>query len=97
MKFILPALLLFSACGIGLRDLNEQDSGVLGDTGSVGADTGVGNIDDSLEPLGSTDVTGLVEFTMLQVACPSCFGVNSDLHLSAQAAFHTPTSGSWIG
>ncbi len=41
-------------------------------------------------------VAGLVEFSLLQIACPSCFGMTTDLDVTADAAFHDPVSGSWV-
>lgn len=41
-------------------------------------------------------VAGLVEFSLLQIACPDCFGLTSDLEVSADAAFHQPVAGSWV-
>lgn len=94
----IPGLILaLSGCGIGLRDLTVDDTGVradTGDTGLVTADTATDPLEDGL---GAEDVTGLVEFTLLQVACPDCFGVASSLVVGAQAAFHPPERGSWIG
>jgi hypothetical protein len=48
---------------------------------------------------GSDDGVGaLVEFSLLQIACPSCFGVTSDLDIYANAAFHAPTTRrNWTG
>ena len=41
-------------------------------------------------------VAGLVEFSLLQIACPDCFGLSSDLEVTADAAFHDPVNGSWV-
>jgi len=41
-------------------------------------------------------VAGLVEFSLLQIACPDCFGLTSDLEVTADAAFHRPVAGSWV-
>jgi hypothetical protein len=32
----------------------------------------------------------------LQVSCPSCLGLTSDLQVSAEAAFHDPVPGGWL-
>ncbi len=61
------------------------------DTGDSGTDTGGGD-----NGGGQTGVGGLVEFSLLQIACPSCFGMTTDLDVSADAAFHRPVSGSWV-
>ena len=44
----------------------------------------------------SGEIEGLVEYSFLQVACPSCFGAGSQLSVQASAAFHDPVAGSWI-
>ena len=41
-------------------------------------------------------VGGLVQFTLLQVACPSCLGYTDSLLVEATAGFHRPTSASWV-
>ena len=60
-----------------------QDSG--GDSSGETGDSG-----------GESGVAGLLEFSLLQIACPSCFGLTSDLEVTADAAFHRPVSGSWV-
>ncbi len=49
--------------------------------------------DTGAPPTGLTG--GLVEFSLLQIACPDCFGLTADLTVSATAAFHDPVSDSW--
>ncbi len=41
-------------------------------------------------------VGGLIQFTLLQVACPSCLGYTDSLFVDATAGFHLPTRQSWI-
>lgn len=62
--------------------------------GDAPPDTGSGNGGDNGG--GSDGVAGLVEFSLLQIACPSCFGLTSELEVTADAAFHDPVSGSWV-
>ncbi len=57
-----------------------------GDTG--GGDTG--------DTSGAGQTGGLVEFSLLQIACPSCLGYTSDLQVVATAGFHQPTPKSWV-
>lgn len=52
--------------------------------------------DDTGDTDTTTGVAGLVEFSLLQIACPSCFGLTSELQVTADAAFHAPVSGSWV-
>lgn len=63
----------------------------------TGDDTGSGNGGNGGDSGGdASGVAGLVEFSLLQIACPSCFGLASELEVSADAAFHQPVSGSWV-
>ena len=39
---------------------------------------------------------GYVELSFVQYACPSCFGLASDLSATAMAQFHTPVQDSWL-
>ena len=48
---------------------------------------------DTVDPTGK--VGGVVQFVLLQIACPECFGLTSELDVSANAAFHDPVDGSW--
>ncbi len=66
--------------------------------GDTPPDTGSGNGGDNGGDNGggSEGVAGLVEFSLLQIACPSCFGLTSELEVTADAAFHEPVSGSWV-
>lgn len=41
-------------------------------------------------------IAGLVEMSFIQVACPQCFGVSSELSIHAAAAFHEPADVSWV-
>jgi hypothetical protein len=49
--------------------------------------------DTDVEPTGL--IGGHVEMDLLQIACPSCFGVATDLDIISRAVFHTPTATSW--
>lgn len=49
--------------------------------------------DDTVDGTGL--VGGMIEFSLLQIACPSCFGMASDLDVYANAAFHDPVNASW--
>ncbi len=55
-----------------------------GDTGDTGNTSGAGK------------TGGLLQFTLLQIACPSCLGYTGSLQVSAQAALHEPTAKSWV-
>ena len=65
------------------EDTGGEDSG-----GDTGGDTGSNS--------GAGKVGGLLQFQLVQIACPSCLGMTSSLQVSAQAAFHTPTKQSWV-
>ncbi len=39
---------------------------------------------------------GVAELSLLQIACPDCFGYTSALDIYASVAVHEPTSGSWL-
>lgn len=41
-------------------------------------------------------VGGLVQFSLLQVACPSCLGYSEALLVDATAGFHAPTTRGWL-
>ncbi len=64
------------------------------DTG--GEDTGGDTGGDTANNSGAGKVGGLLQFQLLQIACPSCLSLTSNLQVSAQAAFHTPTDDSWV-
>ena len=57
--------------------------------GGGGEDTG-----DTEDNSGLTG--GFAEVGILQIACPDCFGLSSNIDVYADAAFHTPVSGSWF-
>ncbi len=59
------------------------------DTGEPG-DTGSG------EPSGLGKTGGLVQFQLVQIACPDCLGYTSSLQVTATAGFHAPTAKSWV-
>ena len=40
-------------------------------------------------------IGGVVQFTLLQIACPDCFGYTTSIDVAASAGFHDPSSGSW--
>lgn len=61
----------------------------------TGDDTGSGNGGNGGDS-GGDGVAGLVEFSFLQIACPGCFGLTSELEVTAAAAFHDPVRGSWV-
>lgn len=67
------------------------------DHGPPDVDTDTDTNDDT-----DTDVTatglvgGLVEFNLLQIACPECFGSATGLAVSADAAFHNPSPMGWF-
>lgn len=81
-------LALLAGCGTGLTRY--------GDTGDTALTLDTGDTSDTGRSLGGTGTSGLVEFDLLQVACPSCFGATSSLTVTASAAFHDPVPGSWI-
>lgn len=39
---------------------------------------------------------GVAELSLLQIACPDCFGYTSGMDIYASVAFHEPVSGSWL-
>lgn len=51
--------------------------------------------DTDTDVTGSGLVGGLVEFSMVQVACPACFSMSVDLQVAGAAAFHEPTAMGW--
>lgn len=58
--------------------------------GSGGSDSG-GDTDSG----GGAGVGGVVQYQLTQIACPDCFGLTSQLDVTAMAAFHAPVGGSW--
>jgi hypothetical protein len=72
--------------------VSELGQDVLED-GFTYSDEAVGNDTDDVDPTGKSG--GVVELSLLQVACPDCFGLTSDLEVYANAAFHEPVNGSW--
>jgi hypothetical protein len=67
-------------------DTGSGDTG--GDTGAETGDTGSNS--------GAGKVGGLVQFQLLQIACPGCLGYTSNLQVVATAALHTPGTFSWL-
>ena len=66
-----------------------------GDTGESDTATGTpwtGSMGDTAGYLPS----GVVQMQHLQVSCPSCLGLTSDLLVTAEAAFHEPVSDGWL-
>ncbi len=57
-------------------------------------DTGGGDTGDMS---GAGKVGGLVQFQLLQIACPSCLNYTSDLQVVATAGLHAATERSWLG
>ncbi|MFN7142669.1 MAG: IPT/TIG domain-containing protein [Myxococcota bacterium] len=52
---------------------------------------------DSDADVDNSDKTGgLVQLSLLQIACPDCVGLTSSLDVSAQAGFHDPVSRGWL-
>ncbi len=71
------------------------------DTGAADADTDVDadsdtDSDSDTDTSGAGKVGGLVQFSLVQIACPSCLGLTSSLEVGATAAFHDPSKNSWI-
>ncbi|MFT6144421.1 MAG: hypothetical protein ACJAZO_003037 [Myxococcota bacterium] len=64
-------------------------------------DRGDGGTDTDPDTNGGGDVSatgmtgGLIELSMLQVACPACFNQSNGLQVSGAAAFHGPSPTSW--
>lgn len=70
------------------------DSGGGGDSGGDdGGDGGGDGGTDGGSEAGRT--SGLIQLDYLVVGCPSCFGLTSNLLISASAALHEPVDGSW--
>ena len=61
-----------------------------GETGDTDTDT---DTDTGSNPTGKT--AGLVEMSLLQVACPACFGMTTSVQVFATVGFHNPVSQSW--
>lgn len=58
-------------------------------------DTGSGDTDDNTDADGQ--IGGLVQMTLVQYACPTCFEpALPDLDVYANAAFHAPTRAGWL-
>ncbi|TVQ92545.1 MAG: hypothetical protein EA397_06975 [Deltaproteobacteria bacterium] len=68
----------------------DSDSG--SDSGGIPSDPNGGG---TVTPTGLNG--GLVELFRLQVACPACFSMTSDVIIDSLAVFHPPTSTSWVG
>lgn len=69
-------------------ETEPEDTGDPGDSGDTAdTDSGGGNE-------GKTG--GLIQFSMVQIACPSCLGYPNGLEVAATAGFHGPTSKSWV-
>jgi hypothetical protein len=60
-----------------------------GDTQDTDTDT-----DTNTNPSGKT--AGLVEMSLLQVACPECFGMTTSVQVIATVGFHNAVSQSWL-
>ncbi|MES2638979.1 MAG: IPT/TIG domain-containing protein [Myxococcota bacterium] len=72
----------------------DSDSDTDADTDSdTDADT---DADTDTDTSGTGLTGGLIQFSLLQVACPECIGLTSSLDVSAQAAFHAPTRSGWL-
>jgi len=67
-----------------------QDPVDSGDTQDTDTDT-----DTDTDSPGTGKTAGIVEMSLLQIACPSCFGFASDIEVFASAGFHTPVNASW--
>ena len=74
-----------------------------GDTGGLETTTGptMDTGSDPTRPTGTGDTgrglpSGVVQLQHLQVSCPSCLGLTSDLQVSADAAFHDTVAGGWM-
>ncbi|MDP2315686.1 MAG: IPT/TIG domain-containing protein [Pseudomonadota bacterium] len=55
-----------------------------------------GDTEDTEDSPGAGKTGGLVQLSLVQVACPECVGLTSSLDVSAQAAFHEPTRDGWL-
>lgn len=64
------------------------------DTGDPGDSGDTGDTDPEWANEGKTG--GLIQFSMVQIACPSCLGYPSGIEVAATAGFHGPTSSSWV-
>ncbi|MFT5456896.1 MAG: hypothetical protein ACI9K2_003386 [Myxococcota bacterium] len=88
-----------TATGTATGSTTATGSGTGTGTGTgtpTGTGTGTGTGSTSTDPFeGLTG--GLVQMTHLQIACPVCFDLGDDLQVSAEAAFHDPVAGSWLG
>lgn len=60
-----------------------------------GEDPDTGGGDDSGDLPGDA-MGGVVQFSLLQVACPACFGLSDEFQIWAEAAFHEETATSWL-
>lgn len=88
-------VMLALGCSLGLTPYG--DTAAIGDSDTADHltnDTNDTTDSGHVEPTGL--VGGLVEMSLLQLACPGCFGASSDLQITADAAFVTPSSGSWL-
>ncbi len=73
-------------------DTGEIDTGTMATVDTGSAPTGGGTTGDTGLGLPS----GVVQMQHLQVSCPSCLGLTSDLQVSAEAAFHDTVAGGWM-
>jgi len=98
-----PFLGFESAVDVTVLDGVSEDTWIDGFTFTDGPppdppDTGgtydTGNTGSSVDGTGLTG--GLIEMSLLQIACPDCFGVSSSIVVSASAAFHAPVAESWV-
>lgn len=62
--------------------------------GTETGDTQDTDTDTNTNPTGKT--AGLVEMSLLQVACPECFGMTTSVQVFATVGFHNPVSQSWL-
>lgn len=58
-------------------------------------DTGDGDTGDTGDTSGLGKVGGLIQFQLVQIACPDCLGYTSNLQVVATAGYHAPTAKSW--
>jgi hypothetical protein len=61
----------------------------------VDADTDA-DADTDTDLPGAGKTGGLLQLSLVQIACPDCIGATSDLEVSAQAGFHDPERGGWL-
>lgn len=52
--------------------------------------------DGDTDTSGAGKTGGLIQFSLLQIACPECVGSTTSIDVSAEAAFHEPTRDGWL-